>query len=70
MTMIASDKKRVIVGLGVTGLSCARFFAKHGIAFSMADSRDNPPGLDAFKREFADVPLYLGDLFCGIVQRG
>jgi len=60
MTMIATDKRRVIVGLGVTGLSCARFFAKHGIPFAMADSRQNSPGLDAFKREFADVPLYLG----------
>ncbi len=60
MTVIATDKKRVIVGLGVTGLSCARFFAKHGVAFAVADSRDNPPGLDAFKREFAGVPLYLG----------
>ena len=62
MSVIAIDKRRVIVGLGVTGLSCARFFAKHGIAFSVADSRDNPPGLDAFRREFAEVPLYLGAL--------
>ncbi len=60
MTMIATDKQRIIVGLGVTGLSCARFFAKHGIAFSMADSRENPPGLDKFKHEFIDVPLHLG----------
>lgn len=60
MSMIASDKQRVIVGLGVTGLSCARFFAKRGIAFSVVDSRDNPPGLDAFKREFPAVHLRLG----------
>ncbi len=61
MSMIATDKKRVIVGLGVTGLSCARFFAKHGIAFSIADSREHPPGLDAFRREFADVKICLGE---------
>lgn len=60
MTVIATDKRRVIVGLGVTGLSCARFFAKHSIAFSVADTRENPPGLENFKREFVDVPLYLG----------
>src|ERR1022692_2386730 len=69
MAVIATDKRRVIVGLGVTGLSCARFFAKHGIAFAVADSRDNPPGLAAFQREFADVPLQLGafstELFSG-----
>lgn len=60
MAVIATDKRRVIVGLGVTGLSCARFFAKHGIPFAMADSRENPPGLAAFQREFADVSLHLG----------
>ena len=67
MTLIASDKQRVIVGLGVTGLSCARFFAKHGIAFTLVDSRENPPGLDAFLNEFPEAPLQLGpftdDLF-------
>jgi UDP-N-acetylmuramoylalanine--D-glutamate ligase len=44
----------------VTGLSCARFFAKHGIAFGVADSRDNPPGLEAFRKEFAGVTVFLG----------
>ena len=60
MSAIATDKKRVIVGLGVTGLSCARFFAKHGIAFSIADSRENPPALEAFKQEFPGVTVFLG----------
>jgi len=68
MTMIASDKQRVVVGLGQTGLSCARYFAERGVPFTLVDSRANPPGLDAFKREFADVPLQLGEfsaaLFC------
>jgi UDP-N-acetylmuramoylalanine--D-glutamate ligase len=61
MALIASDKRRVIIGLGVTGLSCARFFAKHGVPFTVIDNRENPPGLDAFRREFADVPLQLGE---------
>jgi UDP-N-acetylmuramoylalanine--D-glutamate ligase len=60
MTESAMNKQRVIVGLGVTGLSCARFFAKRGIAFSVADSRESPPGVDALKNEFVDVPLHLG----------
>ena len=61
MTMIASDQQRVVVGLGQTGLSCARYFAKRGVPFTLVDNRSNPPGLDAFKREFADVPLQLGE---------
>lgn len=60
MTMSAAEQRRVIVGLGVTGLSCARFFAKHGIAFCVADSRENPPGLEAFRHEFAGATVFLG----------
>ena len=72
MTLMASETRRVVVGLGVTGLSCARFFAKHGIAFELVDSRENPPGLDAFLDEFPDVPLQLGaftdDVFSGAAE--
>lgn len=60
MALIASDKQRVVVGLGQTGLSCARFLAGRGVPFAVVDSRDNPPGLAAFRAEFPDVPLHLG----------
>ena len=35
----------VVVGLGKTGASCLRYFAKHGIAAAATDSRRAPPGL-------------------------
>jgi UDP-N-acetylmuramoylalanine--D-glutamate ligase len=35
----------VIVGLGKTGASCARYLARRGIAAAVTDSRPNPPGL-------------------------
>lgn len=60
MTLIASDKQRIIVGLGATGLSCARFFQRQGLAFAVVDSRAEPPQLAAFQREFPDVELTLG----------
>ena len=67
MTLIATDKPRVIVGLGATGLSCARFFYRRGVPFVIADSRDNPPNLDTLRAEMPDVQLFLGafdaDLF-------
>ncbi len=53
-------KPYVIVGLGVTGLSCARYLAATGQAFMMMDSRLQPPSLAAFKQAFAEVPLSLG----------
>lgn len=36
----------VIVGLGKTGLACARFLAACDIDFMIVDSRETPPGLD------------------------
>ena len=62
MNLIATDNKRVVVGLGVTGLSCARYFARKKQPFSVVDSRENPPGLAQFKTEFPAVPLSLGQL--------
>ena len=35
----------VVVGLGKTGASCLRYFAKHGIPAAATDSRRSPPGL-------------------------
>lgn len=39
----------VIVGLGKTGLSCARFLAARNIEFAIVDSREDPPGLAELK---------------------
>lgn len=62
MQIIASDNKQVVVGLGATGLSCARYLASKHKKFSVVDSRTAPPGLDTFKTEFPDVPLFLGEI--------
>ncbi|KZZ48294.1 hypothetical protein A3760_23750, partial [Oleiphilus sp. HI0122] len=62
MALIASDKHSYVVGLGETGLSCARFLAKLGRPFSMLDTRDAPPNLDRFKSEFPETKLVLGEL--------
>ncbi|MDQ8038877.1 MAG: UDP-N-acetylmuramoyl-L-alanine--D-glutamate ligase [Rickettsiella sp.] len=53
-------QKRVIIGLGNTGLSCARYFNRLQLPFTLIDSRLNPPQLSTFEQEFPDVPLYLG----------
>ncbi len=51
---------KAVVGLGMTGLSCARFLAGQQVPFVMMDSRQAPPGLAEFKSAFPDVPLSLG----------
>ncbi len=46
------DKKRLILGLGQSGLSVARFLDKVGQAFHVMDTRDEAPGLEELN-EFA-----------------
>lgn len=62
MSLITTDKKRIIVGLGSTGLSVARFLAGRGVPFGVADTRQHPPGLDQLKRFAPMADLYLGEL--------
>ncbi|MEM9256041.1 MAG: UDP-N-acetylmuramoyl-L-alanine--D-glutamate ligase [Pseudomonadota bacterium] len=47
--LIASTEHTVIVGTGSTGLSCARHLRTANRLFSVVDTRDNPPGLEAMQ---------------------
>ncbi|NND69679.1 MAG: UDP-N-acetylmuramoyl-L-alanine--D-glutamate ligase [Halioglobus sp.] len=58
---IASSDVRVVVGLGVTGVSCARYLRARGLPFCVVDTRDNPPGLAALRAEMPDVDIYTGE---------
>ncbi|MGJ8686521.1 MAG: UDP-N-acetylmuramoyl-L-alanine--D-glutamate ligase [Spongiibacteraceae bacterium] len=60
MSLIASDNRRVIVGLGKTGYSIACHLASLNLAFMIADNRDAPPELANFQQEFPEVPVVLG----------
>ncbi|MBB1485483.1 UDP-N-acetylmuramoyl-L-alanine--D-glutamate ligase [Oceanospirillum sp. D5] len=55
----------VIIGLGQTGLSCARYLADQGVAFAVADTRFRPPGLEQFEQAFPDTEIWLGPLDAG-----
>ncbi len=50
----------VVVGLGKTGASCLRYFAKHGIAASATDSRRAPPGLAELGPLAQEIDIRLG----------
>ena len=50
----------VIVGLGKTGLSVARYLASQNRDFSVVDSRENPPNADDLARDYADVESHYG----------
>jgi UDP-N-acetylmuramoylalanine--D-glutamate ligase len=56
------DGLSLIIGMGATGLSCARYLRAIGAEFAVADTRAAPAMLDVFKAEFPGVSLELGDL--------
>ncbi|MBV0932694.1 UDP-N-acetylmuramoyl-L-alanine--D-glutamate ligase [Marinobacterium weihaiense] len=62
MSLITTDKQRIIIGLGQTGLACARYFQRSGVPFAVCDTRDAPAAAEAFRAEFPQVELRLGAL--------
>jgi len=52
----------VVIGMGTTGVSVVRFLLRAGFSPVVADSRLQPPGLDAFRAEFPQVPVETGPL--------
>jgi len=50
----------IVIGLGATGLSCARFLSRQNLPFAVMDTRDNPPNLDSFRAQYPDVLVYTG----------
>jgi len=59
----------VIVGLGITGLSCARYLAARDIPFAVIDTRTSPPNLDVFHKEFPDRQVVLGHLDTDLLNK-
>ncbi|MFS1524904.1 UDP-N-acetylmuramoyl-L-alanine--D-glutamate ligase [Microbulbifer sp. 2304DJ12-6] len=62
MSLIATSQRELVIGLGATGKSVVRYLLRNGYAPVVADSRDHPPGLGPFRREFPQVPVETGSL--------
>ncbi len=60
MSVITSDRRTLVVGLGKTGLSCVRYLHAQGRDVAVADNRSEPPGLAELKANWPDVPVTLG----------
>jgi UDP-N-acetylmuramoylalanine--D-glutamate ligase len=61
--------RTLIVGLGKTGLSCARFLAAHGEEIAVTDSRERPPGLAHLREMLPDAAVFLGGFSEDALQR-
>jgi len=54
--------RTLVVGLGKTGLSCARYLSRLGHQLHVVDTRENPPGLAHLKKEVPAATMALGEI--------
>ncbi|MTW22004.1 UDP-N-acetylmuramoyl-L-alanine--D-glutamate ligase [Allochromatium palmeri] len=57
---LSPEPKTLIVGLGKTGLSCARHLSARGVRVAVTDSRERPPGLERLQSECPEVAVFIG----------
>ena len=55
-------RKSIIIGLGKTGLSVAKYFLAKGLPFEFMDTRTSPPMIEQFKTHFPDIKIEVGEL--------
>jgi len=68
--MVANERRTLVVGLGKTGLSVARYLLHRGIPVAIVDSRAEPPGLKQLRADLpADVALFLGGFEDAVFDR-
>lgn len=64
----SASSKIIVVGLGVTGISVARYLAKLGFEFVIADSREQLSDKVKLHEQIGNIPVFSGafdmELFC------
>ena len=60
MKIELKNKRVLVLGLGETGLSALRWLNRQGARLSVADTRQNPPGIEALKTELPNVTTHIG----------
>lgn len=59
----------LVVGLGKTGQSIARYLKRRGYPFAVFDTRVNAPGVDAFRAAYKEVDVFLESLPDGMYPK-
>jgi len=69
---LEAGTRALVLGLGRTGLSCARYLRRKGLGVRVADTRAQPPGSDALRSKVPDAELRTGafesSLLDGVAQ--
>lgn len=63
------DQHVLVLGLGISGLSMARWCVRHGAQVTVADTRDAPPSLAALRAECPSVTFVAGAFDQGLLAR-
>ena len=66
---LANIDHAVVLGMGKTGLSCARFLARRGCRVVVMDSRAQPPGLAELRRDLPRVESVTGGFDDGLISQ-
>jgi UDP-N-acetylmuramoylalanine--D-glutamate ligase len=69
---LEAGTRALVLGLGRTGLSCARYLRRKGLEVRVADTRSDPPGAVALREQVPDAELCVGSfastLLDGVAQ--
>jgi UDP-N-acetylmuramoylalanine--D-glutamate ligase len=65
---LEAGTRALVLGLGRTGLSCARYLHRRGLSVRVADTRGVPPGADALRAQVADADLRTGAFDAGLLD--
>lgn len=79
MTLLTDlqHKQILVLGAGITGMSCARYLSAQGLCFAVNDSRENPfsqaysqaYNKEQFVEDFPSASLYLGQWQTELIAR-
>ncbi|WP_053979272.1 UDP-N-acetylmuramoyl-L-alanine--D-glutamate ligase [Marinagarivorans algicola] len=62
MSLIATNKYTLVVGLGLSGVSAARYLLAQGVNVVACDTRKNPPNIVQVKQDLPCLAIELGAL--------
>lgn len=62
-----SNKPYIVIGLGLTGISVARYLVQQGRVVHVCDTREAPANLSEFQQKFPEVKVHCGSLDAGLL---
>lgn len=65
---LEAGSRALVLGLGRTGLSCARYLSRKGLSVRVADTRGQPPGEEALRTQVPQAELRTGAFDAGLLD--